>query len=92
MPRIFQLSINYRSPGGVVNCAHSVIELLQRFPRAIDVLEREQGIISGLKPLFIHQKDRIDVEKHFFLTDKRSDIILNAFSVSTSLTKSLVLL
>ncbi|KAI0028050.1 hypothetical protein K488DRAFT_30656, partial [Vararia minispora EC-137] len=48
----FQLSLNFRSPGGVVDCAHSIIELLQLFPRAVDDLERERGLIGGSKPYF----------------------------------------
>ncbi|KAG1718094.1 uncharacterized protein EDB91DRAFT_1231737 [Suillus paluster] len=30
-PTMFQLAINYRSHGGIVNCAHSVIEIITRF-------------------------------------------------------------
>lgn len=52
-PRTFQLGVNYRSHGGIVHCAHSVIELITQFwPYAIDVLAREQGIVDGSKPVF----------------------------------------
>jgi hypothetical protein len=52
-PRTFQLAINYRSHGGIVQCAHSVIELITKFwPYAIDVLSREKGVVDGSKPVF----------------------------------------
>ena len=52
-PRTFQLAINYRSHGGIVQCAHSVIELITEFwPYAIDVLMREKGVVDGSKPVF----------------------------------------
>ena len=52
-PRTFQLAINYRSHGGIVQCAHSVIELITEFwPYAIDVLTREKGVVDGSKPVF----------------------------------------
>ena len=58
-PRTFQLAINYRSHGGIVHCAHSVIELITRFwPYAIDVLAREQGVVDGLKPVFFSGWDK----------------------------------
>ena len=52
-PRTFQLAVNYRSHGGIVQCAHSVIELITEFwPYAIDVLARERGVVNGSKPVF----------------------------------------
>lgn len=52
-PRTFQLAINYRSHGGIVQCAHSVIELITEFwPYAIDVLTRERGVVDGSRPVF----------------------------------------
>ncbi|KAI6133857.1 hypothetical protein EV401DRAFT_2204741 [Pisolithus croceorrhizus] len=52
-PESFQLAVNYRSHGGIVNCAHSVIELISHFwPNSIDHLQPEHGIIDGSKPLF----------------------------------------
>ena len=51
---MFQLAINYRSHAGIVNCAHSVIELITRFwPYTIDSLAQEQGIVDGPKPIFL---------------------------------------
>ncbi|KIM48469.1 hypothetical protein M413DRAFT_440213 [Hebeloma cylindrosporum] len=52
-PRSFQLSINYRSHGGIVQCADSVIALITEFwPYAIDALSRERGVVDGSKPVF----------------------------------------
>jgi hypothetical protein len=51
---MFQLAINYRSHAGIVNCAHSVIELITEFwPYTIDSLAPEQGIVDGSKPIFL---------------------------------------
>jgi hypothetical protein len=50
---MFQLLVNYRSHAGIINCAHSVIDLITRFwPHAIDVLAPEKGLVDGVKPVF----------------------------------------
>lgn len=71
-PRMFQLAVNYRSHGGIVNCAHSVIELITQFwPYTIDVLGREQGIVDGLKPIFLSARDQdAAAYKRFLFGDK----------------------
>ena len=52
-PKTFQLSVNYRSHGGIVNCAHSLVDLISRFwPYSIDILSPEKGIVDGAKPTF----------------------------------------
>ncbi|KAJ6614863.1 hypothetical protein B0H10DRAFT_2042924 [Mycena sp. CBHHK59/15] len=57
-PRVFQLTVNYRSHSGIVNCAHTIIEVITRFwPDAIDVLERERGTVDGLRPVFFTDWD-----------------------------------
>ncbi|KAF9219473.1 hypothetical protein BS17DRAFT_760990 [Gyrodon lividus] len=67
-PTSFQLAINYRSHGGIVNCAHSVIELITRFwPNSIDVLQPEKGIVDGSKPIFFHGWDKDTVRYEQFL-------------------------
>lgn len=67
-PRTFQLAVNYRSHAGIVNCAHSVIELITRFwPHAIDKLATERGIIEGLKPVFFSGWDEDTVRYEQFL-------------------------
>jgi superfamily I DNA/RNA helicase len=68
-PRSFQLAVNYRSHGGIVNCAHSVIELITRlWPHAIDNLAQEKGIVDGLKPIFFHgwNSDTVRYEQFLF--------------------------
>ncbi|KAI0317343.1 P-loop containing nucleoside triphosphate hydrolase protein [Amylostereum chailletii] len=64
-PPTFQLLTNYRSPGGIVDCAHSVVELLQLFPNVIDNLDKESGIMNGVKPLFVHLHGDVDTDRFF---------------------------
>ena len=53
-PRFFQLTTNYRSHGGIVNCAEMVVRLIKHFwPRSIDALRQERGLVGGVKPIFI---------------------------------------
>ncbi|KAF8837940.1 hypothetical protein BDN67DRAFT_908328 [Paxillus ammoniavirescens] len=67
-PTAFQLAINYRSHGGIVNCAHTVIERITRFwPDAIDGLQPEHGTVDGLKPVFFHGWDQDTVRYEQFL-------------------------
>ena len=52
-PKTFELALNYRSHGGIVNCARSVIELITRYwPYSIDALKPERAIIDGFRPMF----------------------------------------
>ncbi|KAG2091484.1 uncharacterized protein F5147DRAFT_822994 [Suillus discolor] len=67
-PTMFQLAINYRSHGGIVNCAHSVIELITKFwPNTIDNLRPERGVVDGLKPVFFTGWDKDTVRYEQFL-------------------------
>ena len=67
-PMVFQLAINYRSHGGIVNCAHSVIERIMHFwPDAIDSLQPERGVVDGLKPVFFSGWDQDTVRYEQFL-------------------------
>lgn len=67
-PTAFQLAINYRSHGGIVNCAHTVIERITHFwPDAIDGLQPEHGIVDGLKPVFFRGWDQDTVRYEQFL-------------------------
>ncbi|CAE6448000.1 unnamed protein product [Rhizoctonia solani] len=52
-PTLFHLSVNYRSHGGIVDCASALVELVSAlFPNSIDVLKRETGLIEGPLPTF----------------------------------------
>lgn len=52
-PRAFELVLNYRSHGGIVNCARSVIELIMCYwPYSIDALKPERAIVDGFRPMF----------------------------------------
>ncbi|EKM55346.1 uncharacterized protein PHACADRAFT_208864 [Phanerochaete carnosa HHB-10118-sp] len=67
-PESFQLTINYRSHGGIVRCALSVVQLITRFwPRAIDTLTEEKGVVEGLKPIFFSGWDQDTVQYEQFL-------------------------
>ncbi|KAJ7051208.1 hypothetical protein C8F01DRAFT_1237408 [Mycena amicta] len=71
-PRTFQLTVNYRSHAGIVNCAHSVIEILTLFwPYSIDILSRERGTVDGLRPVFFNGFDSSNVEYEQFLFGDR---------------------
>ncbi|XP_042503955.1 uncharacterized protein LOC122081053 isoform X2 [Macadamia integrifolia] len=51
---IFHLNQNFRTHAGVLNLAHSVIDLLYRFfPHSIDVLSPETSLISGEAPVLL---------------------------------------
>ena len=67
-PQTFHLAINYRSHGGIVNCARSVVDLITRFwPYSIDNLPGEHGIVDGLKPVFFTNWDSNTVRYEQFL-------------------------
>ncbi|KAF8895020.1 hypothetical protein CPB84DRAFT_1782432 [Gymnopilus junonius] len=67
-PQTFQLTVNYRSHGGIVQCAHSVIELITEFwPYAIDILSKEKGVVDGSKPVFFSGWDSDTVRYEQFL-------------------------
>ncbi|KAF9014907.1 hypothetical protein BDQ17DRAFT_1418043 [Cyathus striatus] len=67
-PKSFQLAINYRSHGGIVQCAHSIIELITTFwPYAIDMLTEEHGVVDGSKPVFFSGWDQETIPYEQFL-------------------------
>ncbi|KAJ7222598.1 hypothetical protein GGX14DRAFT_664393, partial [Mycena pura] len=67
-PSMFQLTMNYRSHAGIINCAHSVIELITTlWPDAIDKLEPEKGTVHGSRPVFFTNWDLDDIHSKQFL-------------------------
>jgi hypothetical protein len=67
-PKSFQLVTNFRSHGGIVRCAHSIIVLITKFwPYAIDILPEEKGIVDGIKPVFFTGWDQDNVRYESFL-------------------------
>jgi hypothetical protein len=68
-PEGFQLLVNYRSHGGIVECANAVIQLLRRFPDAIDDLRPEAAVVGKELPKFFHG-DSLPQERDFFLSAK----------------------
>ncbi|KAK0475066.1 P-loop containing nucleoside triphosphate hydrolase protein [Armillaria novae-zelandiae] len=66
-PEVFQLAVNYRSHAGIVDCAHSVIDLITTFwEDSIDRLSPEMGIVDGFKPVFFNTEDRTQLEQFIF--------------------------
>ncbi|KAG1825456.1 uncharacterized protein BJ212DRAFT_276627 [Suillus subaureus] len=78
-PMMFQLATNYRSHNGIVNCAHSVIELITKFwPNAIDHLQPEKGMVDGMKPKFFTDMDNDAHCKRFLVGESASNLELGA--------------
>ncbi|CAL1697343.1 unnamed protein product [Somion occarium] len=67
-PKSFQLTVNYRSHGGIVSCAQTVVRLITQFwPHAIDILADERGVIDGIKPVFFNGWDHDTMRYEQFL-------------------------
>ncbi|KAH7337987.1 hypothetical protein B0J17DRAFT_706450 [Rhizoctonia solani] len=67
-PALFHLAVNYRSHGGIVDCASSITQLISElFPYSIDKLKKETGIIDGPKPVFFSGWERGVVRFEQFL-------------------------
>lgn len=78
-PPLLQLTDNYRSHGGIVNCASFIIELISRFwPYSIDALAKEQGLVRGSKPLFIELVTEGNGIEEFFRSDRSVPTLLIA--------------
>ncbi|KAI6137065.1 hypothetical protein F5141DRAFT_66436 [Pisolithus sp. B1] len=72
-PASFQLTINHRSHGGILNCARSVIQLVSHFwPHSIDSLQPEHGTVDGAKPVFFTGWDKDVVRYEQFLVTASS--------------------
>ena len=82
-PTVFQLAINYRSHGGIVNCARSVIERIMHFwPDTIDTLRPERGVVDGLKPMFFRGwgQDTVQYE-HILFGESYVEIVSCLFNL-----------
>ncbi|EEB87722.1 hypothetical protein MPER_14832, partial [Moniliophthora perniciosa FA553] len=67
-PSTFELTVNYRSHAGILDCAHTVIELIVEFwPYSIDMLQRGRGVVRGIKPVFFRGWDQTNVRYEQFL-------------------------
>ncbi|KAF8193621.1 hypothetical protein K438DRAFT_1761756 [Mycena galopus ATCC 62051] len=73
-PRVFQLTVNYRSHAGIVNCARSAIEVITKlWPDTIDALDEERGTVDGLRPIFFTNWESENVQfKQFLFGDQPS--------------------
>jgi hypothetical protein len=67
-PEAFHLAVNYRSHGGIIDAAASIIELITEFfPNSIDVLTKERGSVPGPKPIVFTDADSDAVRYEQFL-------------------------
>ncbi|KAK9854785.1 hypothetical protein WJX84_000152 [Apatococcus fuscideae] len=54
LPEIEHLKVNYRTHGGIINVAASIVDLIRRFfPQHIDKLDREEAFFPGPPPLLL---------------------------------------
>ena len=73
-PAFFQLTVNYRSHSGIVNCAHTLIDLISKFwPDSIDNLAAERAIVGGVKPVFFTGWDEGGARYEQFLFDSENN-------------------
>ncbi|KAL1662505.1 hypothetical protein GGF50DRAFT_58831, partial [Schizophyllum commune] len=80
-PRSFQLTTNYRSHAGIVDCAQTVIDLITtNWPDSIDQLAREEGEVAGVKPVFLTgwSSDTLCYEQFLFTTSSGNAIEFGA--------------
>ncbi|KAH9172875.1 hypothetical protein EDB89DRAFT_2229121 [Lactarius sanguifluus] len=77
-PEGFQLLVNYRSRGDIVKCANAIIQLLRRFPGAIDVLQLEEGVAGKAMPMFFHGECLPSQEHDFFLSSTGQPCMLGS--------------
>ncbi|CAE6484842.1 unnamed protein product, partial [Rhizoctonia solani] len=70
-PTLFHLSVNYRSHGGIVDCASALVELVSElFPNSIDKLKKETGLIGGPRPTFFSGWEHSSIPIGQFLRDQ----------------------
>jgi hypothetical protein len=56
--RQFTLTVNYRSHGGIVDCAASVVRIISSlWPETIDNIGEERARVPGAKPIFFGHDD-----------------------------------
>ncbi|KAH6917678.1 hypothetical protein BKA70DRAFT_1556138 [Coprinopsis sp. MPI-PUGE-AT-0042] len=78
-PASFTLAVNYRSHGGIIACAHSVVEILTRFwPTSLDKMAPEKGEVDGDKPLFLANNNVGTLRFRDFMTGGESNIEFGA--------------
>ena len=63
-PKVLQLTKNFRSHCRILDCANSVVSLLELlFPKTIDKLLKETSDIDGPKPIVIDQLKQADLQQ-----------------------------
>ncbi|KAG8741119.1 hypothetical protein FRC10_003300 [Ceratobasidium sp. 414] len=68
----FDLTVNFRSHSGIVNCAASIVEIIYKlFPDSIDRMPKETAIVDGPCPiLFTDSRDDLSFFEEFVLGSK----------------------
>ncbi|KAG8938168.1 hypothetical protein FRC03_007557 [Tulasnella sp. 419] len=70
-PQLFELAVNYRSQGGIVNAAASLVEMIIKFfPRSIDLLSKERSKVDGPKPVIFSPVSGSQLQLENFLFGK----------------------
>ncbi|KAG8905111.1 hypothetical protein FRB99_000675 [Tulasnella sp. 403] len=78
-PKFFELSLNYRSHGGIVKAAADLVWMLNRFfPSSIDSLARETAKVDGPKPMFFTNRQDSDGFRRLLTVKETGRIELGA--------------
>jgi ATP-dependent exoDNAse (exonuclease V) beta subunit len=74
VPKIVQLTTNYRSHGRILDLANSVVSLIELFfPKTIDKLVKEESETDGMKPVVIMPLDARQMRSLFTGASMTSD-------------------
>ena len=66
-PKIFQLTMNFRTHNQILEMANSIVALLETlFPQTIDKMGKEISNLNGPKPKIIVSEDHVDLFKILF--------------------------
>ncbi|CAE6468490.1 unnamed protein product [Rhizoctonia solani] len=98
---LFELTVNFRSHGGIVRYAASLVELIYTlFPTSIDIMQPESAKTPGLPPLLFFSPENDEVTFVHYLLDQKpieeatpfgaqQAIIVRSESTARSLTQRL---
>ena len=81
VPKIVQLTTNYRSHGKILDLANSVVSLVELFfPKTIDKLSKEESDKDGMKPVVIMPLEGKQLRALF--TGTSMNLVATRFSLS----------
>ena len=62
VPRVNQLSVNYRTHNGILGAASQIVSLLlELFPHSVDALEKDVGHFNGPLPTLLTDTSKDDL-------------------------------